>query len=524
MQPDAPVEEVPAAAPAPSLSTRAIGAAQWQSASSVTKVVIQFGVTVLLARLLSPDDFGLAALAFIVVGFAQAVMDLGLGPAIIQRHDLTPRHVRTSFTLSTLIGLGATAVLALGAPLFASLLGNAAVVNVLRVLSILFVLAGIGATARALLERRLDFRGLFFVDLSSYVLGYAPVAIILALLGFGVWSLVWANLLQSLIAVVVSLALGRHSLRPLVARGEMRELLDFGFSVLLNRTVVYASYNGDNFVTGRWLGPSALGLYSRAFQLMSLPLYQLQNVTWNVLFASYSRLQNNRARAASAYLKGVQLTSLVVAPISAGMVVAGPHLIVGLYGPKWTGATLALQVLCAVMLFRSVYSSTGALTHAFGEVYAEFRRQIIYATLVIVGALIGSRWGITGVAVGASAAVGYMYFAMAQVAVRITACSWMDFFRAQLPGVLLAVWVAALAMLVRVSLEAAGFGSGAILGAVILACLLALPAGVYLLPSQFRPVELFGSLAPSVSRLPARIQLPVRMVMRIPPDPLQAAS
>ena len=106
-------------------------------------------------------------------------------------------------------------------------------------------------------------------------------------------ALVAASLLQGLIAATVSLALGRHSLRPLLAPAETRELLNFGFGVLLNRTVVYASYNGDNFVVGRWLGPAALGLYTRAFQLMMLPLAHLQSVTWNVMFAAYSRLQQS---------------------------------------------------------------------------------------------------------------------------------------------------------------------------------------------------------------------------------------
>src|SRR5687768_3990275 len=155
-------------APAPALAGRAINAAQWQTASSLTKGIVQFGITVLLARLLSPEDFGLVALAFIVVGFAQMVVDLGLGPAIIQRELLSDRHTPIAFTISTLIGVGAAAILAGGAPLFAALLGNAAVVNVLRAQSLIFLFAGLGATGRALLERRLDFRGLFFVDLASY--------------------------------------------------------------------------------------------------------------------------------------------------------------------------------------------------------------------------------------------------------------------------------------------------------------------------------------------------------------------
>lgn len=521
-RPDAPATEAEATAPARELGSQAVNAAQWQTASSLTKGLAQFGVTVLLARLLPPEDFGLVALALLVVGFAQMVVDLGLGPAIVQREVLSERHLRVSFTISSIIGASAAVLLVAGAPLVATLLRNEAVTPVLRVQALLFLLAGLGSTGRALLERRLDFRGLFYVDVAGYLGGYGPVAVTLALLGYGVWSLVFASLAQGLIAAGVSLFLGRHPLRPLLPRQEVKELMNFGMGVLLNRTVVYASYNGDNFVVGRWLGPYSLGLYSRAFQLMMLPLYHLQSVTWNVLFASYSRLQSDRTRAAAAYLKGVQLTGMVVAPVMAGMFVAGPHLVVGLYGERWIGATAALQVLCLAGLPRSIYGAIGALTHAFGEVYAEFRRQAVYAVLVVAGALVGSRWGITGVAIGAALAVIYMYVAMAQLGMKITGCRWGEFLRAQLPGVLLGGWVAAAGAATRLALETAGFGSGTILALVIVVSAVATPIGVYLLPRRFRPAELFGTLAPAVARLPTRIQLPVRAIMRLTPERARA--
>jgi len=504
-----------------SLAGRAITAAQWQMAASVTKGVLQFGVMVLLARLLTPEDFGLVALALLVVGFAEMVVDLGMGPALVQRPELNDRQVRVSFTTSLLLGAGVTLLLVAAAPLFAALLREPAVPAILRWQSLIFLFAGAGATARALLERKLDFKGLFLVAFFSYVVGYAGVGVALALLGWGAWSLVFGALVQSGVACAIALGRARHPLRPLLARVELRELLDFGVGVTLNRLVVYGSYNGDNLVVGRWLGSAALGLYSRAFQLMLFPLSHLQNVTWNVLFAALSRLQHDRERATRAYLKGLQLTALVVAPIMAGMIVAGPHLIVGLYGPQWVSATAALQILCAAGLLRAVYGATGALTHAFGEVYAEFRRQALFAAVLIAACVAGSRWGITGVAVAVAVAVAFMYLAMAHLAGRIAGFRWRDFFAAQLPGVTVALVVASVASLVRFALERQGWGSGAILSAVIAGSALAVPLGLYLLPERVRPTELYGSLGPALSRLPAALRLPLRRVMRLSPQPAQ---
>ncbi|MBW3630215.1 MAG: oligosaccharide flippase family protein, partial [Gemmatimonadetes bacterium] len=461
---------------------------------------------------------GLVALSFIVIHFAEMVVDFGLGPAVVQHRELSQRHVRVAFTASTLLGVLVALGLAAAAPLFAGLLGNEGVPDILRWQALIFVASGSAATARGVLERRLDYRALFWVAFSSYGVGYVLLAVTLALLGFGVWSLVFGALAQSVVAAAVTLVFARHPMRPLFAGKELRELTNFGLGVTLNRLVIYASLQGDNFVVGRWLGPAALGLYSRAFQLMNFPLYQLSFVTWNVLFSAYSRLQGEPARARRAYLKGIQLTSLVTAPITAGMVVAGPHAIVGLYGPQWVHATVPFQVLCSVGLLRSVYSATGALANAFGRVYAEFQRQILYAVLVIGAAVLGSNWGITGVAIGVAGAVVAMYFAMAQLGVSLSGCGWGDFFHAQLPGLLLAVWVAAAAALVRFTLEPTGLGSGTILFAIVMASLAVLPVGVYLLPNRLRPMGLFRTVEPMVARLPATMQTLARRVLRLPED------
>lgn len=507
-----------------SLGRRTVNAAQWQMASSATKGILQFGVTILLARLLTPVDFGLVALAMVVVGFAEMVVDLGFGPALVQRDELTPRHVRASFTLSTLVGLAATLLLLLAAPVLALLLRNPAVTDVLRWMSGIFLFAGLAATARAVLQRALDFRGLFFVSLFGYGVGYAGVAVTLALLGFGVWSLVWGALAQSVVACAAALLLTRHSLVPLLSRAELKDLFDFGLGVMLNRVVVYVSFHGDNLVVGRWLGPAALGLYSRAFQLMLLPLTHLGSITWGVLFSAYSRLQGDRERLSAAYLKGVQLTSLVVAPVMAGMVVAGPHLVVGLYGEQWIAATLPLQVLCAAGLFRAVFAMTGALTHATGAVYAELKRQAVYAALILGGGLAGTAWGLPGVALGVAGAIACNYAMMAQVGVSLSGCGWRGFFGAQLPGVLLGLWVAAAAGAARLLLEGRGMASEAVLAGVVLACAAAVPAGIFLMPERLRPRDLFRSLAPSLARLPAALRLPLHRVLRVAPEGLHAPS
>jgi O-antigen/teichoic acid export membrane protein len=211
-----------------SLSARTITGGQWRMASLIVQGLLHLMVGVVLARLLPPADFGLAALALIVIGFAAMVSDVGVGAAVIQRLVVTTAHLRVAFTLSVLAGVVIAAGLFGIAPLVALLAKSPAVSPVLRVQSIVFIATGVGTVARAQLQRRLDFRRLFAVDLSSYLLGYALIAIGGAVLGWGVWSLVIGSLVQSWLASVLCVSAAKAPLRPLLAYRELRDLLGFG--------------------------------------------------------------------------------------------------------------------------------------------------------------------------------------------------------------------------------------------------------------------------------------------------------
>lgn len=498
----------------PGLGERTMGAAQWRLAASLVQAGLQFGIGVLLARLLPPGDFGLVALALVVIGLVTLVSDLGLGRAAIQRRQLSERHVRVAFTGSVALGALMTVAVALIAPLAAQVTRTPALTPVLRAESVLFLVGGVGITARALLQRSLHFRRLFWVDFTAYGVGYAGVGLALALAGAGVWALVAAAVTQGLLASLLALQAVRHPLRPLLARTELNDLLGFGVGVSLNGVINYAARNGDNFIVGRWLGTGALGLYARAYHLMELPLLHVSAVLGSVLFPALSEIQHDRARLRRAYLLSVQMTVLVAAPVMAGMLIAAPHLVLGLYGPRWEGVIPPLQILSAVGLFRAVYHLSGAVTQASGRVYAELRRQVVYAALVIGGGLAGRWWGITGVAVGVALAITFMYVAMARLSLRIVEGGWREFARAHTAGLVVAAWVAVLCGTVRVTLESLQMGSLTILVAMIGAGAVALATGVHLLPAAARPAELFGRLV-GLGGLPAPLRGALSRVLRV---------
>jgi O-antigen/teichoic acid export membrane protein len=453
-------------------------AAQWRFAGALVGAASRLAIGVMLSRLLTPADFGVVAIAFVVLGFVQPLGDLGIGSAVVQRRRLTVRHLRAAFTFSTLVGVAVAVGLALISPVAALIMRDARVTPVLRVLATGFAVQGIAVVAGALLRRRLDFKRLFFIDTASYVLGYGVVAVSLAVLGKGVWSLVWGGLFQGLFSSVAQLAVARHSLRPLLAGREVRELLHFGVGAGTSTWINYLAVNADNFVVGRMLGAASLGLYARAYTLMNLPYTYAASVMSGVLFPAFAQMQADPARLRRAYLMLTQVTALVAAAAMGTMAIVAPHLVRSLYGAKWVGVVAPLQVLCAAGYFRALYHIGGIVAQSVGLVYSDLRRQVLYATLVVAGALVGSRYGLTGVAIGVSVAIVSMFAATGQLALRITGVRWRDYFGVQRDAIVIAAVTCASAFTVRRLLEGWGAPSGIIAAGILASAALPWCAGV----------------------------------------------
>lgn len=436
-----------------SLTGQTVHAATWRFASAVVGGVSQFAIGVVLARLLQPSDFGRITLALVVLGLANGLGDLGIASAIVQRKALTDRHLRAAFTLSVALGVALSALFAVAAPLGSLALNEPVIAPVIRWLSLGFAIQGMAVVSDALLRRRLDFKRRFAIATISYLVGYAGVAVTLAVLGHGIWSLVWGGLAQMVLSAAGSLASARPPAGLLLARAELVDLLNFGMGMTLGSWANYLARNGDNAVVGRFLGAETLGFYTRAYALMNLPFTFAAAVASAVLFPILSQLQDEPARLQRAYLLLTRLTAAVSAPVMGAVAVAAPHLIVSVYGPRWNRTVVPLQILCAFGYFRALYHIGGIVAQSAGRVYREVRNQIIYAVIVIVGALGGTFFGIDGVAVAVGVAIFIMFLATGHLALDVTKTSWRMYIRAQIAPVIVGIVTCGIALTIRRLLE-----------------------------------------------------------------------
>lgn len=423
----------------------------------------QVVVTAALARLLTPRDYGLAGLAAVYVGLATVLAQFGIGAALIQRAELTPRYVRAGFTASLLLGVIATALVWVTAPLAATLLGNDQLTPIIRVLSLTFLLANPGFVAEALSQRSLAWRRLMWVELTGFLLGYAVPAVLLAAAGYGVWALVGSALGQHLVRTAVLLWLQPHPKWPRIGY-EIREVLLFGSRFTLARMFNYTAGQGDNLVVGRVLGIVSLGYYSRAFKLMLILVTYFATVVTKVLFPTMSRIQNEPERLRSAYLTGAAVLGLVSAPLGALLVVLAPEFVGVILGPKWAPAIAPFQILTAGIMFRNVYLMAYCLDGAVGAMRKRTIRDGIYALAVVVGSLVGTNFGLVGVATGVLLAIGVNYLVGAAMSLRMVGATWRQYASSQLPAFGLGLLTAAVAYPVRLGLLSAGLSPLLVLG------------------------------------------------------------
>lgn len=428
------------------LTRKTINAGGWKLAGVVIKAVTQIVVLGVLARFILPEEFGLVAIGSIVIAFGNMFSQVGLGPALIQRQEITTVHVRVAFTTSVLLALAVWLLLWVIAPFLGSFFREPQVIPVIRALGLAFLLTSGGLVSESLLARALDFRRIMIAELTSYLIGYAATGVILAIAGFGVWALVGANLAQRGLNSGLCYLFQRHSLVPSLGRREIGDLASFGSGLTISRFFHLMGNYGDNAAIGRLLGASALGVYGRAFQLMSVPVQHLGDVIDSVMFPAMARIQGERQRLGEVFLRAVGLVNLILLPASVLGIVLAPELIHVVLGPGWDEAIIPLQLLAAAASFKGSIRMCDSLVRAVGAVFRSAMRKAIYACAIIFGAWAGHFWGLVGVAWGVSGAVFLTYLLMLQLSLGLVGRSWLDLAGALLPGGRLVLLVLATAL------------------------------------------------------------------------------
>ncbi|WP_181784781.1 lipopolysaccharide biosynthesis protein, partial [Pseudonocardia pini] len=421
IEPGDPTRPLPTVAPQ-NLTARTARGFAWAFTGSVGQAVLQIVATIVLARLLTPEEFGSVAAALLVVGLTQLVTQLGVAAALVHRRELTDRDVAAAFWFSILLSVVMAVLLATFAPALNGLVGLPADSGLLPLLSLSLVLAGAIAVPTGLLQRDLRFRPMAVVDLLATGPTLIGVSVVLALLGFGPAALAWAEVAAAAVKAIGCLALTRPCVRlDRSAWDRLRPMLNFGSGYSLTQLGNWFALNADNLVVANVLGTGPLGVYTRAYNLLSEPANVIGGAADKALFPAMARVRDDGERLRAAYVRTSSLVALVTAPAAVLLFVLAPEVVHVLLGAQWTAVVLPVQVFALALLPRTSYKISTSLTRATGAVYRAAWRQWLYAAEVVVFSVVGARfWGVNGVAVGASLAIVLHFLVMLRFSARVS--------------------------------------------------------------------------------------------------------
>lgn len=380
-----------------SLKEKTIKGLYWSGASQAGKQISQFIIVAILARLLSPNDFGLLAMATVFINFGMIFSEMGISSALIQKQDTHDRHYYSAFWLNVVVGIALTLIFATISPLIAWFYKKPELQLILAVISINYFISSFVVIQQTILTKEMDFKSLAIRDIIAVVLS-GGIGIYMAFHGFGVWSLVFQSITFTLFNAILLWALSPWRPKYQFAKSDIKDI--FGFSANLTgfNVVNYFARNVDQLLIGKFLGAQALGYYSLAYRLM---LYPLQNISWvigKVMFPAFSKIHDNLEKVRGNYLKTVKIIALIAFPIMLGLFAVAPEFIKVIFGIKWAEAITTIRILCVCGLFQSIGTTVGVIYLSLGRVDMLFKLQFWGTALVVVFILIGLKWGINGVA------------------------------------------------------------------------------------------------------------------------------
>jgi O-antigen/teichoic acid export membrane protein len=389
------------------LTARTASGLRWSYIGTAALLAANLAYTAIISRLLDPVVFGLMALANLVVLFAQYFVRMGIASALVQRPALTRDEIRAASSAGLAFGVLCFGAVWLLTPLICSLVRQPALSPVLRVLALSFIPEGWSMTGMGLLRREHRFRELSIITAGTYVLGFLVVGVGLAVLGAGVWSLVVGALVSNASQAVWQYVLLRHPVRPVLRAEPYRAICGYGLRLAGAHVMDYVGSNLDTLAVGRFAGTAVLGQYSRGYLLVFQPIgYYLSQALTTVLFSSLSRIQEDTARLRKAYLSVLELGTVVLFPVCAGMAVAAPQLVRVVLGPQWNLVAGLVPWFALGGAFVVVSRFSQSLAEAKADLNRSMATQGVYLVALVAFLVVALSFRSRGVWVFAAAVAG----------------------------------------------------------------------------------------------------------------------
>jgi len=370
---------------------------KWLAFTNIFRQALQIISLILFARFLTPDDFGIYSILMIFVGFLGMFTDMGTSAALIHVQKPSDKLLSSVFSFNVFTGLMLFIVLTLLAVPVSEFFESPEVKELLPIIAINFIIASFGVVQKALYEKSMNFKSITIFE-SIAALSGVVVGIGSAIYGLGVYSLIIQTLIGNIVLVVLMWFSSDWRPSWYFSIKEIKKIWSYTAHLSSFNIINYFARNADNFLIGKFLGSSALGVYSLAYKIMLYPLQNISRVLIRILFPAFSQIQDDNEKFKQAYLRVIFFIALVSFPIMAGLMAIANILVDVLFGDKWKELTVILMILSPVGMIQSVVTTVGSIFMAKGNTKEMFRIGSINAIVTVVFFIIGIPFGVEGVA------------------------------------------------------------------------------------------------------------------------------
>ena len=381
-----------------SLKAKVVTGTKWVAFANIFKQILQVLSLVIFARLLSPDDFGLFALMMIFVSFLVMFTDMGTASALVHIKDPSDKLLSSVLFFNLFIGTLFCLLLIIFSGYISIFFDSPKLEPLLKLISVNFIIMSLGVVQKVRYEKELDFKYLTLIESLAVFIGIGG-GIIFAWFGFGVYSLVFQVLITSVLSVGLLWTISKW--RPLLyfSIEDIKIIWKYTANLSAFNFINYFARNADNFLIGKFLNSSALGVYSLAYNIMLYPLQNISRVLLRILFPAFSKIQDDNKKFKEAYLKTIFFISLVSFPIMSGLIATADVFVAVLFGDKWANLAPILMILAPVGVIQSIGTTNGSIFMAKGNTNLLLRVGIWSTIVTILFFIGGIFYGVEGVAI-----------------------------------------------------------------------------------------------------------------------------
>jgi O-antigen/teichoic acid export membrane protein len=408
------------------LGFQVLTAFRWVAGAKFLSQLITWGATIAVVRLLTPEDYGLMAMATIFTSFLTMFNEFGLGAALVQKPDVDDLTLRGVFGLTVVFNLVCFILLLGTAPFAAAFFTEPRLAPILRVLSLQFVISPFGVIPQSMLERKLDFKAKSLVDVTVTVAS-ALITLLLAFRGSGVWALVWGSLALTLLRTLGLNLASPIRCRPSFSWIDLRSVVSFGGMITANRLLWIFYSQADMLVIGKFLGKEQLGIYSMAMQLASLPADKANGIINQVAFAAFARAQSELQQVRTIALTAVRSIAFLAFPVFFGIALVADELLAVFFGSAWQAAVLPLQLLSTVMGLRMISNLLHTAVQGLGRPDISVFKLTAASLVMPLAFYFGSVWGgVVGVSLAWVLVYPLAFMLMLWLSLPVVDVRWME--------------------------------------------------------------------------------------------------